>query len=153
MALTSITTFDVVGQTQSISFNNPGQVDQISYANNQITFAQISGFNLSKSDLLIYLQFLILFNSLLVTNFPSVNLSLNNAWPNCSFDITQSTSGVEHIIYTQNTGSTNVYTINYVPVAVSASFAARGAPVTITLQEYFSMIACLIQYKTQINLN
>ena len=153
MALTSTTTFDLVNQTQILTFNNPSQLDQIIFTNNQITFSAISTFNLSKSDLLLYLQFLNIFSVLLSRNFPFVNASIASAWPLCSFDITESNVGVKKIIYTQNTASTNVYTIDYLPLIASCSFAARASPVVITTQEFLSMVDFLTQYAVQVNLN
>lgn len=128
MALTSTTVLDLVGQTQVLTFNNPSMVDQISFGSNQITYSAISSYNLVKSDCLLYFQFLNVFSNLLIINFPSVASSVNGALPLSQFDLTLSSSGVEHITYTQNSGSTNVYTSNYVPLAASASFAARASP-------------------------
>jgi hypothetical protein len=58
MALSATTVFDIVDQTQSITFNNPTMVDQISFANNQLTFAEISTFTLTQSDMLLYVKYL-----------------------------------------------------------------------------------------------
>lgn len=154
MALTSVTTTDLVGQTQVLSFYEGATlVDQISYGNNQITYGEISSFNLSKSDCLLYYQFLLTFVNILTTNFPIVNNYINAALPLSEFDITLSTSGVEHIVYTQNSGSTNVYTINYVPTAQAASFTARAAPVVVTLQEFFAGVYFKNKFNVQVSLN
>lgn len=153
MALTSTTTFDILGNTQILTFFNPSQVDQITYANNQITFAASTGYTLSKTDLLLYFQYLIVFNNLLNFNFPNISQSINSPWPLCQFDISETNVGVKKIIYTQNTNSTNVITINYLPIASSGAFLTRASPVTITLQEYISMIDYMTLYKIQVNLN
>jgi hypothetical protein len=153
MALTQQTTTDLVGKTQTITFNNPSQVDQITYSNNQITFQAISTFNLTKSDLLLYIQYLQTFNTLLIANFPIVNSSIGQAWPLSQFDITESSSGVTHIIYTQTSTGNTVMGINYVPQATSGAFTARASPVTITLQEYFMTVLMLGQYYNQVFLN
>jgi hypothetical protein len=152
MALTSTTSFDLIGQTQVLTYFNPSQVDQITYSNNQITFAGISSYNLSKSDLILYFQYLNAFNLFLIQNFPVVNQSIGAIWPFCQFDITESSSGVTHLIYTQTSQGNVVYTTNYVPIAQSGSMAARSQ-VTITLQEYFMMILMKAQFTQQIGLN
>ena len=154
MALTSVASFDVVNQTQTITFfESSTQVDEITYSAGSITFANISGFNLSKSDCLLYFQYLnAYFNSLLI-NFPSISLSQNGKWPLSQFDITQSSQGVTHIIYTQTSQGNVVYTTNYVPVALSASYIARSNPVTITLQEFYMTINVMTAFTNQISLN
>jgi hypothetical protein len=154
MALTSTTTFDIVGQTQQIIFYNSGSpVDQINYANNQITFAAESSYNLIKSDLLLYIQYMLVFNNLIISNFPIVLQSINFPWPLSQFDITESNSGVTHLDYTQNSQGNLVLGINYVPVAGSAGFTARSNPITISMQEFFATINFLVLFKVQVNLN
>lgn len=155
MALTNITTFDVVGGTQTMAFYDPSLVDQITYSAGSITLAAISSFNLSKSDMLLYYQYVNSFNNLLFVNFPSISAHVNTSWPfDTTFEIYTTTVGVNHIYYIQNTvSSTNVYTINYVPTATAASFAARSSPVTITLQEWFMTVYLLAQYSTQVSVN
>lgn len=153
MALTNQTTFNVTGGTQSAVFSDPGQIDQISFANNQITYSAISSYNLSKSDLLLYLQYLNTFNNLLLVNFPSVSTVLNSIWPLCSFDITESSAGVTHLYYTQTSQGVQAQEINYVPVAGSASIAARANPVVISLQEFAMSILMYNQYAIQVGLN
>jgi hypothetical protein len=153
MALTSTTVFDLVGQTQSITFNNPSQVDQISFASNQVTFSASTGYDLSKSDLLLYNKYLQAFNVLLLVNFNTLGSQALLPWPLCNFDITESSSGVTHLTFNENTGSTNVIYINYVPTAVAASFATRSAPVTITMQEYFMFVLMMQQYAQQVSQN
>jgi hypothetical protein len=153
MALTSTTVFDVGGATQSITFSNPSQVDQISFSNNQVTFEAESSYNLVKSDLLLYGQYLQAFNTLLYVNFPSVGPSYNLAWPLCQFDITETNVGVQHINYTETSLGNTVLGINYVPLAGAAGFTARASPVTITLQEFFMCCFMMLQYCKQISLN
>jgi hypothetical protein len=153
MALIQQTTVDIVGETQTIVFNNPSQVDQIQYINNQITFGISTTYNLSKSDLLLYGQFINTFNNSLILNFPSVNKSIGIAWPLCNFDFTESNVGTKKLIYNQSSSGTTVIIITYVPIANAASFATRASPVTITLQEYFMFVLMLGQYIQQVNLN
>lgn len=153
MALTQQTTVDIIGQTQTIVFNNPSAVDQIQYANNQITFGTSSTYNLVKSDLILYGKFVQAFNVQLLLNFPIVNASIGLIWPLCNFDITESTSGVTHLTYNQSSAGTTVININYVPQAGSAGFQTRGSPVTVSLQEYFMYVLMLGQYIQQVNLN
>jgi hypothetical protein len=153
MALTSTTVVDLIGGTQTITFSDPDQVDQITFSNNQITFQSSSTYNLSKTDLLLYFQYLLVFNTLLQRNFPSFNASVNQPWPLCSFSISETNVGVKKIIYDQTSTGTTVLHINYVPIAQAASFATRSSPVTISLQEYLSTIDLLQIYAIQINLN
>jgi len=153
MALTSTTTFDITGATQTLTYFNPAQVDQIIFSSNQITFASISSFNLAKSDLLLYCQFLNIFNNLLFANFPSVSASVNSPWPVCQFDFSETNVGVKKLIYTQISQGTAVQTINYLPIATAAAFTARGAPVVISLQEFFMYVLMNNQYAIQVGLN
>lgn len=153
MALTNSTTFDVAAQTQSMTFDNPGMVDQISYASGVITYSAISSYNLSKSDLLLYLKYINTFNNLLIVNFPTISTTLNSIWPLCSFNITENSLGVTHLTYTQTSTGTQVQSINYVPSAVAASISARSSPVTISLQEFAMSVLMYYQYAIQVGLN
>lgn len=153
MALTQQTTVDIIGQTQTIQFLNPTTVDQIEYSSGSITFASISSFNLTKSDLFLYNQFLQAFNVQLLLNFPSINSSVGGIFPLCNFQISETSAGVTHITYNQTSQGNTVENINYVPVAGSAGFTARGSSVTITLQEYFLFVLMMGQYIQQVNQN
>jgi hypothetical protein len=152
MALTSTTTFDLVGQTQTIVFNNPSHIDEIDFGSNQITWDSQSGFNLARSDLILYLQFLNVYANLLVTNFPSVQNSRGVAFPLCLFTLSETFAGVTHINFIQSSQGNAVNTINYLPSITSASFASRSS-VTISLQEFFFSVQMLNQYAIQIGLN
>jgi hypothetical protein len=153
MALTSSTTFDIVGQTQAITFNNPSQVDQITFSSNQITFSASTTFNLAKSDLILYFKYLNAFNNLLLINFPSISSSVGQIFPLCSFQLSETFAGVEHITYDQTTAGNMVLHINYVPVAVSGAFSTRSAPVTITIQEFFLLVLLMNGFTNQVSLN
>jgi signal transduction histidine kinase len=155
MALTTTTEVDIVGQTQTISFYESSTlVDQITFSSNTFTFQTISTYNLSKSDFLLYWQFLNTYWLLIITNFgKSVQPNLLNAWPLSQFDITESSSGVTHLYYTQTSAGTTVNYLNYVPIAQSISFAARASPVTISLQEMNMAIIMLYQYQNQVSFN
>lgn len=153
MALTNTIVFDVVGQTQTMTLFDPAQVDQISFANNQIIFQATPTYNLVKSDLLLYFQFVKLFLTSLNLNFPSINGSTLGIWPLCQFDITSSTLGVTKLVYNQNSNGSNVININYVPIAASAAIVARASPVTISLQEFFMTVMMYNQYSNQVLLN
>ena len=152
MGLTATTTFDLVDQTQTITFNNPTMIDQITFSNNQFTFETTSGFNLSKSDSLLYNQYLQVFFNLLNTNFPALVNLYKNALPLCQFDITESNVGIFKIIYTQNSQSNNVYTINYLPLEFQAGFAARTS-ITISPQEFYTLCLFLSVFSNQIYQN
>lgn len=153
MALTSQTTFDVVGQSQTIVFNNPGSIDQIQFSSGAITFGAISSYNLSKSDMFLYNKYLQAFNTLLLFNFPSISANIGQIWPLCNFQINETFAGVTHLTYNQTSSGTTVCNINYVPQVVSAAFTARVSPVTITVQEYFMFVLMLAQFSQQVNLN
>jgi hypothetical protein len=153
MALTSTTLFDIVGGTQTITFNNPSQIDQISFSNNSITFQACSTYNLAKSDTLLWFQYLNTFNNLLLINFPAINSSIGQIFPLCQFDLSETNVGVKKIIYTQTSAGTVVLTNTYLPIATSISFIARASPVTITIQEYFMTILMTNQFTQQVNLN
>ena len=153
MALTQQTTVDIVGQTQTIVFNNPSAVDQIQYASNVITFGISSTYNLAKSDLLLYGQFLNTFNNSLILNFPIVNASIGGVWPLSVFDFTESNVGTKRLIYNQTSNGTTAININYLPIATAAAFATRGSPVSVTLQEYFMFVLMMGQFIQQVNLN
>jgi hypothetical protein len=154
MALTSQTTLDLVGQSSVLSFyQGVSLVDQITYSSNQITYASISSYNLSKSDMALYYNFLNTWLSSLYANFPIVAASAKLIWPLCQFDITESFAGVTHIIYNQTSTGTQVININYVPVAVPGAIAARGSPVTITDQEFIMGVNMKQNYFNQVALN
>lgn len=153
MALTSTTTFDLVGQTQTLTYFNPSQVDALTFSSNQITFAQISSFNLAKSDLILYCKFLNIFSNLLISNFPSVSTSVNSPWPLSNFQISETFQGVTHITYNQTSQGTTAQNINYLPISAAAAFAARASAVTISLQEFFMYVLMSNQYAIQIGLN
>jgi hypothetical protein len=154
MALTSQTTLDLVGQTQTISFyTGATMVDQIVYSGNAIIFENISGYTLSKSDYALWFQYLLAYYTLLVRNFPDINQSSFLIWPLCSFDITIKNQGTESITYTQTTTGTDALKITYLPIATSAAFEVRAAPVSISLQEFFMTMQMLPQLTNQIALN
>lgn len=153
MALTSVTALDVVGKTASLTYNNPGAVDLISFANNQITFGSISQYSLAKSDALLYFQFMNTFNNLLLINFPTLSQFIGQIFPLCQIDLSITNVGIKKIIYTQTSAGTNVLVSTYLPIAGSASISARGSPVTISMEEWFYTIVCMAQFTQQINLN
>lgn len=154
MALTSTTSFDIVGQTQTITFfQGITQLDQIIYSGNTVNFQAISTYNLVKSDLLLYIKFLNIYYNLLITNFAAVASSQNANWPLSVFNISETNVGVLKIIYNQTTGANTVLNINYVPIAGSAAIASRGSTVSITNQEFFMTNNMLLQYSNQVSFN
>jgi hypothetical protein len=153
MALTSIITLDLVGQTQILNYyQGANLVDTISYGSNQITFAASSGFNLSKLDTILYNSLFQLYFTALVLNFPIISKSNNTLWPLCNFQISETYAGVNHINYTQSSIGNSVLAINYVPQAVAAAFASRSS-ITISMQEFFMTQIMLAQYSNQVGLN
>ena len=153
MALTSTTTFDVIGNTSTITFLNPSQVDQITYAGGAITYQAASSYTLAKSDFLLYFQYLNAFYNQLFINFPQIASSVNTIWPLSVFDISLTNVGTKKLTYTQSFSGTTVLQINYLPLTVSAGFVTRPSPVTISLQEFFQNVYMLTQYTTQVSLN
>lgn len=154
MALTSTTTLDVIDQLQTITFYDAStQLDQIVYNNNVLTFSSITAFNLSKSDYLLYFQYLNSFFNLLIVNFPQFQSQQGLDWPLCEFQINETDVGVLKIIYTQNSLANNVYTINYLPIASSCSFTSRPSPINISIQEFYMTINMLTQFTNQVRLN
>jgi hypothetical protein len=153
MALTSVISVDLVGQTQSITYyEGATQTDQITFSSNTITFTSTSGFSLSKSDCILYQSLFQTYFSSLLINFPNICKSANLIWPLCNFQISETYAGVTHLNYVQSSQGNTIYSINYVPIASAASFAARST-VTISLQEFFMMQIMLQQYTNQISLN
>ena len=153
MALTCTTAVDLVGQTQTLNYYTGATlIDSISYSGGVITFSSESSFNLSKSDTVLYNSFFQIFFTLLVLNFPSVNVSNNFPFPLCNFQISETSQGVTHINYNQTSAGNSVYGINYVPIAASAAFAARSA-VTISTQEFVMLRIMLDNYFNQVRLN
>lgn len=153
MALEQILTTNSVATTASLTFNNPSQVDQVDFGSNTITFAECSAFNLVKSDVLLYIQYMNYFNNNLLVNFPSVQASINTAFPISNFQLSITSQGVTHIDYNQSNNGISLLAINYVPTAGAAGFSARPSPVTISLQEFFMTCYMLTQYSIQVGLN
>ena len=153
MALTSVITLDLVGATQVLNYYEGATLtDTITYSNNQITFSATSGFNLSKSDTLLYNSLFQLYFTALVLNFPIVGKSNNALWPLCQFDISETDVGVIHLNYTQTSVGSSVLAINYVPISSSAAFASRSS-ITISIQEFFMTQIMLARYANQVSLN
>jgi hypothetical protein len=154
MALTSVISLDVINVNSSITYNNPSQIESISFSSNSITFSSTAGFTLSKSDTLLYLKYLLAFNSQLFVNFPFISQFSTLSLPVSQFKILI-LNGPNIIEYFQTSTSSPVslvYNITYTPGG-TATFAARSSPITITLQEFFMCIYMMIQYQTQININ
>jgi len=151
MALTSTTTLDIINGIQTIIFNNPSQIDQIQFSSSSVTFSATSGYNLVKSDMILFGQYMTVFYNLLVINFPG---QINNliSLPVSNFDISQTFQGVTHINFTETSQGNSVIGINYVPVGQSGSISSRSS-ITITLQEFFQFYIFLTQYINQVRLN
>jgi len=153
MSLQAAILLDIGNQAQTLTYTlSSSQVDQVSFSNNQVTFGTTSGFNLSKSDFLIYVAALNTFNNALIVNFPSVQNARGLTLPVSSFELQLTSVGVTHIYYTQTSLGNSVYNTNYVPIAQSASFAARSQ-ITITMQEFFECVAIKELHAQQVSLN
>ncbi len=154
MAITQTTSLDIVGQTSTISFYvSASLVDQISFGSNQITFAAISSYNLSKADLFLYIQYKTAWLNSLFANFQTINQFVGEVFPISNFQISNTFAGVTHITYNETSSGVTIVNINYVPTALSAAFTARASPVTISMQEFFMNIYMLQQYQVQVRDN
>lgn len=153
MALQSTTFFDVANQTQTLTYTlNSTQIDQISYANNQITYSNSLGFNLIKSDAILYASYLSVYLNTLIANFPNIRNSSGISLPVSSFEIQLVSSPITHIYYTQYSQGNLIYNTNYVPIASSASFAARST-VIVTIQEFLLSVQFKQLFINQISFN
>lgn len=154
MALTAVTTFNVLGGTQSIVFDNPSQIDSISFAGNAITWGVTAGYTLSKQDYALFQQYINVFNNLLFANFSSISSSLKLSWPFTGTDLKISqTLAPNAVVYTQKAATLNFLVITYVPGTTTATITPRATPTTITLQEWFSSVDVLTQFATQVAAN
>lgn len=150
MALTALTTLNIPGLTQTIVFNNPSAVDEIDFGSNQIVMKAISSFNLSKSDFLLYFQYLDIYNNALLFNFPSINASINIAIPVSEYDFKV---GSTRITYMQTKAASTALDLTYLFSNSTMTFGARASDVTITLQEWFTMVYMLRVVSKQVSLN
>lgn len=147
MALTAITTLDVPGVTQIIKFNDPTQVDEIDFGSNVLTFKAISSYNLSKSDFLLWFNYLDVFNTALILNFPTIVTNINATLPTCQYDFKV---GATRITYDQISGSNDVLNLTYLFSNSTMTFAARATDMTMTVNEFFFMVNFLRGVKKQI---
>lgn len=154
MSLLAINTLNLPSLTQSIVFNNPSQVDEISYASNSITYPIASSFVLSQADFALFYQYSQQFYNSLIINFPNITQYYNIEIPVCLFEI-QSLGGPNLLNFTQTSTAspvTHVYTITFDRVAKTATFAARASAITITMQEYLLAFSALTQYANQVTI-
>lgn len=150
MALTAVTTLNIPGVTQTIVFNNPATLDEIDFAGTQITLKAISTYNLSRSDFLLYFNYLDIYNTALFLNFPFINANINISLLQSEFDIKM---GATRLTYDQHSGATDALSLSYQLSNQTMTFAARASDVVISLQEFFIMIYLLRQYSKQVSLN
>ena len=123
------------------------------YSNNQITFENIAGYTLSKSDFALWFQYLLAYSLLLTKNFPITNISIGLTFPLCEFQTTITNQGTKSLGYLQQTSGTDVLKITYLPIATSAAFEVRASPMTISMQEFFMTMLILPQYANQVALS
>jgi hypothetical protein len=153
MSLQATVLLDIGDQSQTLTYTlDSVQLDQLVFANNQITFGATSGFELSKSDFEIYVSSLVAFVNVIIFNFPSVQNSRGLSLPLSTFELQLNSSGAEHIYYIQTSLGNSVYNTNYVPLAQAASFASRST-ITITMQEFFVCSQMTILYGQQVGFN
>jgi hypothetical protein len=153
MSLQATVLLDIGDATQTLTYTlSSSQIDQIVFANNQITFQSTPGFNLSKSDFAIYVSSLTAFVNVIIFNFPSVQNSRGLSLPISTFELSLSGTPVEHIDYLQTSQGSIIYNTNYVPLAQAASFSVR-ATTTITMQEFFVCNQMTTLYGQQVSFN
>ena len=153
MALTSTIALDLVNQTQTLTyFEGASQIDQITFSSNSVTFGNTSGFNLSKSDLILYNNLFQIWFTALVLNFPTISITSLVKLQLSNFQISITSLGITHINYIQSSLGSVVNTINYVPVAIAASFSARST-ISISLQELYLMQDLLQKFTNQVAFN
>lgn len=150
MALKAVTTLDIPGLTQTIVYNVPALVDEIDFGSNQITFKAIASYNLSKSDFLLYFQYLDIYNNALLFNFPSINASINVPIAASEYDFKV---GSTRIDYTQTHVATVTLGLTYLFSNSTMTFAARPSDVTISLQEWFTIVYDLRVVAKQVSLH
>lgn len=155
MALTQVTTVDIIGGTISIQFYQGATLeDQITFSTsgNTFTFLATSGFTLNKIDCILYFQYLNSFYNQLLINFPNTLANVLTSWPISLFEISVTNLGVLKFNYMQTSLGNTVYTVNYLPLIMSAGFSSRSG-ITITLQEFLQTIDMITQYSKQVQLN
>ena len=150
MVLTASATLDIQGLAQTITFNNPGIIDEIDFGSNQITLKAASSFTLPKSDFLVYAAYHEIFHNALIRNFPSISNSLNLPLPLCEFDFRV---GSTRLTFIQTSNGGSALEVNYFFGTTNAVFSARVADVTITLQEWFMMTYLFHRYVREISLH
>jgi hypothetical protein len=154
MALTSTILLDLPNQTQTLTFfQGPTQLDQITFSNNSITMGSTIGFDLSKSDCLLYNSLFQTWVTALELNFPNVFKSVNSKWPQSLFSVNiVSITGLLRVLYTQTSLGNSIYATDYLIIAQTVIYAAR-AQIAISLQEFFMMQLMLQQFTNQVSLN
>lgn len=150
MALSANTILNIPGNTQTITFNNPGAIDEYDFGSNTITLKAISSYTLSKTDFELYVGYLIIYYNALLTNFPNINSSFSIAIPASEFDFKV---GSTRITYDQHSGAADAYNFTYLFSNTTVTVAARASDVNITLQEFFTMIINMRILQTQVSLN
>lgn len=155
MATTSVVTQNLPSDTQQVIFYDTGEFDNITYSSNQITYAAESSITMSQSDFALWYKYFLQYYNLLLTNFPVINSAYNTSVPICKFEIlslsTQSPNLIEYI-QTSTITSQSVYSITYSTTGNTATFAARSAPITITLQEFLIGFQLITQFANQCSL-
>jgi len=151
MSLTAVITQNISAQTQNIIFSTSGQVEEITYSNNQITYAAESSFVLSQSDFSLFAAYKLQFYNALLSNYPNINTYFNIEIPVCLIEI-QSLSGPNIIQFHQTSTASPVsliYNISFDRGALTATFAAQSNQITITLQEFLLAYQMLRSYFNQ----
>lgn len=149
MAITALTTLNLLGITQTIVFSNTSTVDEIDFGNNHITMKAIASFSLSQVDFLAYFQYIDIFQIALLKNFNNLSLNFNIAIPQSEYDFK---IGSTRTTYDQHSGTNDVLNLTYIFVNKTVTFASTPSDIIISLQEFFLMISHLRTYAQQIGL-
>jgi len=153
MALQSVLFFDIVAQTQTLTFIlNKVHLDQLIFSKDEVTLAETPGFALPKNDFILYNNFLLTFQNAINVNFPELPNANNTPLPFSTFNIQLENKGLKNIYYNQTSQGNIVYNTDYIPEAKNTSFVARKR-ITITMQEFFLMCAMHNTYTQQVNLS
>ena len=154
MSYTGIITQDSQNNYQQIAFNKPTTIDSITYNGSTVTYPLNSLYTLSKAELALFYIYKVQFYNALLNNFPLVSANSSLHLPTSLIEI-RAHSAAHTIEYNQTSGNgvnNIVYNITYNTNTKIASFAARAASISITLQEYLSAYLSIVLFLKQATL-
>lgn len=149
--LQQISTLTSSTQSDTLAFLNPDQIDQLTYSSESITFEKCDEYKLTKEDLILYCEYIISWNVVLLDTFLNLVPAVNTAVPVSSFKIEVTSD--QQITYTQTANGQAVICITYYPSELKAVVSSRGSPISISYQEFFLMVYLLNQYINQVKVS